>query len=234
MLDIENVNTFYGKFHILKDVSLSVQRGELIAILGANGHGKSTLMKTICGLIRPAKGRITFDGCEISEKVPMHKIVEMGLVYIPEERHLFQDLTVRENLLLGAYISRGRKEISRRYDLVYSLFPRLKERHHQIAATLSGGERQMLAIGRGLMAKAKLMEIDEPSMGLSPILKKEVFKKIEEINKKRGVTIMLVEQEVEATLAISNRGYVMRDGRIVLGEECRKLSIDIIQKQYLL
>jgi branched-chain amino acid transport system ATP-binding protein len=233
MLEVENVNTFYGKFHVLKDISLSLRDGEFVAVLGANGHGKSTLMKTICGLVPPSTGVIKFDGFPIHQKVPMHKIVEMGLVYVPEERNLFHDLTVKENLLLGAYISRARKDIEQSYKMVFSLFPVLEARHNQIASTLSGGERQMLAIGRGLMSKARLMEIDEPSMGLAPILKIEVFKKIKEINKQQGLTIMLVEQEVESTLAISDRGFVMKDGRIVLEDESRNLSLDIIQKQYL-
>lgn len=233
MLEVKNLNTFYGDFHVLKDISLSVGDGEFVAVLGANGHGKSTLMKSICGLVPPATGVIKFYGFPIHEKVPMHKIVEMGLVYVPEERNLFHDLTVKENLLLGAYIHRARKQIEQSYKMVFSLFPVLEARHDQIASTLSGGERQMLAIGRGLMSRAKLMEIDEPSMGLAPILKTEVFKKIKEINQEQGLTIILVEQEVESTLAISDRGFVMKNGKIVFEDDSRNLSLDLIQRQYL-
>lgn len=232
MLDVSQINTFYGKFHALKDISFRVDNGELVVFLGANGHGKSTLLKTICGLIPSTTGYIKFHETLISN-LPMHKIVEIGVVYIPEEKNLFPDLTVRENLLLGAYNSRARKEKEKSFQFVFGLFPRLEERKHQIASTLSGGERQMLAIGRGLMSNAKLMAIDEPSVGLAPIIKTEVFQKIKEINQEQGLTIILVEQEVESSLAISRKGFVMKDGRIVLENQSKDLSIEIIQKQYL-
>ena len=232
MLEVHQVNAFYGKFHALKDISFRVGEGEVAVFLGANGHGKSTLLKTICGLIPASTGHIRFHGATISH-LPMHKIVEAGVVYIPEEKHLFPDLTVRENLLLGAYNKRARREREKSYQFVYGLFPRLEERQHQVASTLSGGERQMLAIGRGLMSHAKLMAIDEPSVGLAPIVKVEVFHKIKEINQQQGLTIMLVEQEVESSLAISRKGFVMKDGRIVLEDESKNLTIDLIQKQYL-
>jgi branched-chain amino acid transport system ATP-binding protein len=232
MLDVNQINTFYGKFHALKDISFRVEDGELVVFLGANGHGKSTLLKTICGLIPSTTGHIKFHEILIS-KLPMHKIVEMGVVYIPEEKHLFPDLTVKENLLLGAYNSRARKEKEKSFQFVFGLFPRLEERQHQIALTLSGGERQMLAIGRGLMSNAKLMAIDEPSVGLAPIIKTEVFQKIKEINQEQGLTTILVEQEVESSLAISRKGFVMKDGRIVLEDDSKNLTIELIQKQYL-
>lgn len=232
MLDVSRINTFYGKFHALKDISFRVEEGKLVVFLGANGHGKSTLLKTICGLIPTTTGHIKFNG-NILNHFPIHKIVEMGVVYIPEEKHLFPDLTVKENLLLGAYNRRARKEKEKRYQFVFTFFPRLEERQHQIASTLSGGERQMLAIGRGLMSNAKLMAIDEPSVGLAPIVKVEVFQKIKEINQNQGLTIILVEQEVESSLAISQKGFVMKDGRIVLENESKNLSIELIQKQYL-
>ena len=232
MLDVNQINAFYGKFHALKDISFRIEDGELVVFLGANGHGKSTLLKTICGLIPSSTGYIKFNGTTINN-LPMHKIVEMGVVYIPEEKHLFPDLTVKENLLLGAYNRRARKEKEKAYQFVFGLFPRLEERQRQIASTLSGGERQMLAIGRGLMSNAKLMAIDEPSVGLAPIVKIEVFQKIKEINQQQGLTIILVEQEVESSLAISRKGFVMKDGRIVLEDESRNLSIELIQKQYL-
>lgn len=232
MLDVNQINTFYGKFHALKDISFRVEEGELVVFLGANGHGKSTLLKTICGLIPPATGTIKFHEMMISN-LSIHKIVEMGVVYIPEEKHLFPDLTVKENLLLGAYNRRARKDKGKSYQFVFGLFPRLAERQQQIASTLSGGERQMLAIGRGLMSNAKLMAIDEPSVGLAPIVKIEVFQKIKEINQQQGLTVILVEQEVESSLAISRKGFVMKDGRIVLENDSKNLSIELIQKQYL-
>jgi branched-chain amino acid transport system ATP-binding protein len=232
MLEVHNINTYYGRFHALKDISFMIREGEFVVFLGANGHGKSTLLKTVCGLIPSSTGYIKFNGVEIS-RLPMHKIVEMGVVYIPEEKHLFPDLTVRENLLLGAYNARARKEKEKNYKLIFVLFPRLEERQNQIASTLSGGERQMLAIGRGLMSHAKLMGIDEPSMGLAPKLKMEVFEKIKEINKQQGLTLLLVEQEVESSLMISDKGYIMKDGRIVYEDESKNLTIDLIQKQYL-
>jgi len=232
MLQVERVNTFYGKIHALKDISLTVKEGEIVAVLGANGHGKSTLLKTVCGLLPPNSGDILFCGTRINN-LPMHKVVKMGIVYVPEEKNLFQDLTVKENLLLGAYNSRARKDREKNLNTVMELFPRLGEREHQIVATLSGGERQMLAMGRGLMSSARLILIDEPSVGLAPSLKADVFKKIREINRERRITVILVEQEVASTLAISDRGYVMKDGRIVYEDESSNISIEIIQKLYL-
>lgn len=232
MLEVHDINTYYGKFHALKDVSFTVQEGKFAVFLGANGHGKSTLLKTVCGLVPSSTGYIKFGGIKI-DHLPMHKIVEMGIVYIPEEKHLFPDLTVKENLLLGAYNPRARKYKEKNYKLVFELFPRLEERQNQVALTLSGGERQMLALGRGLMSHAKLMGIDEPSMGLAPKLKIEVFEKIGEINKQQGLTLLLVEQEVESSLMISDKGYIMKDGRIVHEDESKNLTIDLIQKQYL-
>lgn len=232
MLEVHEINTFYGEVHALKDVSFTVEDGEVVAFLGANGHGKSTLLKTVCGLLSPSTGHIEFNGRRINN-LPTHKIVESGIVYVPEEKHLFPDLTVKENLLMGAYIARARKEREKNCEMIFELFPVLEKRQNQIASTLSGGERQMLTIGRGLMSSAQLMAIDEPSVGLAPRLKVEVFDKIKEINEQQGLTIILVEQEVESTLAISDRGYVMRDGRIVFEDKSNNLSIDVIQKQYL-
>jgi branched-chain amino acid transport system ATP-binding protein len=232
MLNVKDINVYYGEVHALRAISFSLQEGEIVAFLGANGHGKSTLLKSICGLLKPAGGRVEFMGRRI-DHLPMHKIVELGVVYVPEEKHLFPDLTVEENLLLGAYNSRARKQKEENYQFVYNLFPRLNERRKQVASTLSGGERQMLALGRGLMSSAKLIAIDEPSVGLAPIIKKEVFAKIKEINQRQELTVIIVEQEVESTLAISDRGYIMKDGRIVHEDVSKNLSIDIIQKQYL-
>jgi len=232
MLEVNRINTFYGRIHALKEVSFLAREGEVVAVLGANGHGKSTLLKTICGLLTPLSGEIHFNGQRLNH-LPMHRIVELGMVYVPEEKNLFLDLTVRENLLLGAYNSRARKEKEKSFQMVFELFPRLEERQNQVASTLSGGERQMLAMGRGLMASARLISVDEPSVGLAPRLKLEVFSKIKEINKERGLTVILVEQEVESTLTISDRGYIMKDGRIVHEDLSRNLSIETIQKQYL-
>lgn len=232
MLDVAHIDTYYGKIQAIKDISFSVREREVVVVLGANGHGKSTLLKTICGLLPPASGTIELNGKRI-DHLPMHRIVGLGVVYVPEENNLFQDLTVWENLLLGAYNSNARKDKEKNAQMVFELFPRLRERRNQIASTLSGGERKMLAMGRGLMSSAKLFSVDEPSVGLAPLVKMEVFKKIKEINQERGLTVILVEQEVESTLAISDRGYVMRDGRIVYEDLSQNLSIDIIQKQYL-
>lgn len=233
MLDIKSIDTYYGDFHVLKEISFFVRKKEIVVLLGANGHGKSTILKTVCGLISPSSGVIELNGTPI-QGLPIYKIVDMGLVYVPEERHLFPDLTVNENLLLGAYIPRARKVKDKNFRMVFELFPRLQERKDQIASTLSGGERQMLALGRGLMSSAQLMAIDEPSVGLAPILKKGVFDKIKEINEQQDLTIILVEQDVESSLAISSRGYVIKDGKIVYDDEAGELSVDIIQKQYLM
>ena len=232
MLEVKNINTFYGEVQVLWNVSFRVTQGRIVAFLGANGHGKSTMLKTLCGMLKPRSGSILFKGKPI-DHLPIYRIVELGLVYVPEEKHLFPDLTVEENLVLGAYNKRARKESEKNYRFVYELFPRLYERKKQIASTLSGGERQMLAIGRGLMSSAELIAIDEPSVGLAPRLKLEVFHKVQEINQQQGLTVLLVEQEVESTLAVSHHGYVMKDGRIVYEDEGKNLSIEVIQKQYL-
>lgn len=214
MLEVEKINASYDQFQVLHDVSIKVNDGEFVAVYGPNGHGKSALLKTICGLLPPYSGTITFDGRRI-EKLPPRKIVEMGLVYIAEDRHLFPQMTVMENLKLGAYNPRARKKESENLNYVFHLFPRLKEREKQLAQTLSGGEARMLAIGRGLMSNAKFLAIDEPSLGLSPLLRTEVFEKISEINKK-GVSILLVEQDVAETTGLADRIYLLEDGRIVL------------------
>jgi len=232
MLKVNNINTFYGQFQALHNVSFKIKDGELAVFLGSNGHGKSTLLKTICGLLSPFSGQIEFNG-HLINKLKIHNIVKLGIVYVPEEGHLFPELTVKENLLMGAYNRRARKDRYRNEQLVYSIFTRLEERKHQLASTLSGGERQMLAMGRGLMASATLMAIDEPSMGLAPILKKSVFKKIKQINDEEGLTIILVEQEVEASLDISDKAFVLREGKIVLSEDSSKICIETIQKHYL-
>jgi len=215
MLSVNHIDSYYGEYRALRDISLSVSEGELALIFGPNGHGKSTLLKTISGLIRPTRGTICYGDVEI-HRLPIDRIVEMGLVLIPEERHLFTEMTVIDNLKLGAYNSRAWPNLRENLDFVSVLFPRLAERKKQIVSTLSGGELRMLAIGRGLMAGAKFVAVDEPSLGLSPILTQEVFKKIEEINL-NGITILLVEQNMKETAQLARRIYLMEDGQITFG-----------------
>ena len=213
MLSVDKINSFYGEFRVLYDVSLQVNDGELVVAFGPNGHGKSTLLKTICGLHPPASGTITFDGNETTG-LPALKLVEMGVVYIAEDRHLFPQMTVLENLKLGAYNTNARSKEAESLDYVLELFPRLKERMKKQAQTLSGGEARMLAIGRGLMSNAKFLAIDEPSLGLAPNLRAEVFKKISDINK-GGITVLMVEQDVTEASEYADRIYLVEDGRIV-------------------
>jgi len=232
MLEINKVNTFYGEFQVLKDVSLKVNDGELVVLFGPNGHGKSTLLKTICGLLTPASGSIKFNGEEIT-KLPTQKIVEMGLVYIAEARHLFPEMTVLENLKLGAYNANARRKEAENLDYVFQLFPRLKGWRNRLASTLSGGEARMLAIGRGLMSSAKFLAIDEPSFGLAPHLRIDVFKKIGEV-KKSGVSILLVEQAIAEATELADRVYLMEDGRIVFeGDKEEALSNKTVREAFL-
>ena len=215
MLEVHQINSFYGDFQVLKDVSLKTEDGELVLLFGPNGHGKSTLLKTICGLITPSSGYIKFNE-SILNKLSTQDIVEMGIVYIAEERHLFPEMTVLENLKLGAYNRNARKKESEKLDYVFHLFPRLKDWRYRIASTLSGGEARMLAIGRGLMSAAKFLAMDEPSFGLAPNLRVDVFDKIGEINES-GTSIILVEQNsTQATdLLHIDKIYLLEDGRIV-------------------
>ncbi len=213
MLELENVNTFYGQFHAIREVSLKIDQGDFFLVVGPNGHGKSTLLKTICGLLRPTSGQIIFNGEEIN-KLPTDKIVEMGLVYVAEERHLFPQLTVLDNLKLGAYNVHARSKEKESIDYVFQLFPQLKILKDRYAANLSGGEGRMLTVGRGIMSCAKLLAIDEPSFGLAPILRNEVFEKINEINSD-GMTILLVEQNVNQVVKFADRVCLIEDGHIV-------------------
>lgn len=213
MLEVDKISTYYGEFQALKEVSLNVQEGELVVVFGPNGHGKSTLLKTICGLLTPASGCVKFDGEQISG-MPTERIVEMGMVYIAEDRHLFPDMTVLGNLKLGAYAPHARLKEAENLDYVFQLFPRLKEFRNRNALTLSGGEARMLAIGRGLMSAARFLAIDEPSLGLAPIIRREVFRTIKEINE-AGISVLLVEQSVAQISEMADRTYLMEDGRIV-------------------
>ena len=230
MLDIKDIHTYYGHIHALKGISIEVQQGEVVTLIGSNGAGKSTTLKTISGLIHPATGEITLNGQRISG-MPAHEIVGLGVVQSPEGRRVFPRMSVLENLEMGAF-SKGKVD-SADLDRVFELFPRLKERVAQKAGTLSGGEQQMLAIGRALMAHPTLLLLDEPSMGLSPILVEAIFAIIKEINS-QGTTVLLVEQNALMALAVAHRGYVLQTGSIVLSDNAASLmQNDMVRKAYL-
>ena len=232
MLEIKDLNVFYGAIHALKGISLTVEEGELVSLIGANGAGKTTTLHTISGLLTAASGSITLDGKDL-QKVAPNKIISMGLAHMPEGRHVFSRMTVEENLRMGAYIIKDQKKISENLESVYAHFPRLKERSRQLAGTLSGGEQQMLATGRALMTDPKIVLMDEPSMGLSPLLVKEIFSIIEELHKS-GITILLVEQNAKMALAVADRAYVLETGKISLSGTGKELSeSESIRKAYL-
>ena len=214
MLKVEGIDVFYGELQVLWNVSFNVDEHEILVLLGANGAGKSTTIKTISSLITPKKGGISLNGIQLNH-MPPYKIIELGIVHVPEGRRLFPDMRVDENLIMGSLSAESKIRRWETIDYVYELFPRLKERRKQPAGTLSGGEQQMLAIGRGLMSLPKLLMLDEPSLGLAPILVQDIFNMIKEINK-RGVTILLVEQNVRLSLKLCNRAYVLENGRITL------------------
>ena len=214
MLDILNIDVFYGDVQVIWGVSFSVKKGEVVALIGANGAGKSTILKTVSGLLRPRKGEIRFDGNPIHTVEPF-RLVETGVVHVPEARRLFVEMTVEENLDMGSLKGEAKKRREQSKETVYELFPRLRERRRQAAGTLSGGEQQMVAIGRGLMSRPALMMFDEPSLGLAPILVKEIFNVIKRI-KEEGTTVLIVEQNVKQTLAIADRAYVLETGKAVL------------------
>ncbi|KTE93456.1 High-affinity branched-chain amino acid transport ATP-binding protein LivF [bioreactor metagenome] len=231
MLKVDNINVFYGAIHAIKGISLEVNEGEIVTLIGANGAGKSTVLKTISGLLRTKTGGINFLGKDITSTLP-HKIVERGLAHVPEGRRIFLQMTVQENLEMGAY-TRPSGDIEAELEKVYVLFPRLLERRRQVAGTLSGGEQQMLAIGRALMSKPKLLMLDEPSMGLAPILVEQIFTIIQEMNK-AGTTILLVEQNAQMALSIADRAYVLETGSISISGTGRELAeSDEIRKAYL-
>jgi branched-chain amino acid transport system ATP-binding protein len=232
MLRVNAINVFYGKIQVLWDVSLTVREGEIVTLIGANGAGKTTLLNTISGLIKPASGTIEFMGQRIDGLQP-HKIVELGIAQVPEGGKLFLDMNVKENLEMGAFPLRAWREKHKEFPKVYSLFPRLKERGRQLARTLSGGERQMVAIGRGLMSKPKLCMFDEPSYGLAPLVVLEMIKVIKSLPEK-GISVLLVEQNVNLALEIADRGYVLENGRIVMeGTREELLESELIKKAYL-
>jgi len=232
MLEVNNINTFYGKMAALWDVSLKVNEGEIVALIGANGAGKTTLLNTISGLLRPASGTVEFLGKRIDGLTP-HAIVALGISHVPEGKKLFAEMSVRENLEMGAYPPQAWKEKEETFKRVYQLFPPLKERENQLARTLSGGEQQMLAMGRGLMSKPKLCMFDEPSYGLAPTLVLEVFQVIKSL-REQGITIFLIGQEVRRTLEIADRAYVLENGRMCLEGTCSELlQSEHVRKAYL-
>lgn len=232
MLEVKNLQVYYGVIQAIKGVSFNVNEGEIIALIGANGAGKTTILRTISGLISAKHGEIIYNGVDL-QKIHPHKIVSMGLAHVPEGRRVFSQLTVYENLLMGAYTRTDKNEVEETLQQIYKRFPRLMERRNQLAGTLSGGEQQMLAMGRALMSKPKIILMDEPSMGLSPILVEEVFDIIKSINQS-GTTVLLVEQNAKKALAIANRAYVLETGNIVLEGDARELmNNELVKKAYL-
>ncbi len=231
MLEVNDINVYYGSIHAIKGISFEVNEGEIISLIGANGAGKTTSLHTISGLLKSTTGSMNFMGTDLM-KTPADKIVSLGLAHVPEGRRIFQGMDVEENLDMGAY-TQPNSSIKASKEIVFDRFPRLKERRHQIAGTLSGGEQQMLAIGRALMSKPKLLMLDEPSMGLAPILVDEIFDIIKTLNKS-GTTILLVEQNAQMALSIADRGYVLETGKIVLADDAKNLlNNDQIRKAYL-
>ena len=232
MLTINDINVFYGAIHAIKGVSLEVNEGEIVTLIGANGAGKSTILRTISGLLKPKTGSIQFEGQEIAG-MPAHEIVKTGISQVPEGRRIFAEMSVLENLELGAFTRKDKDGIKADMELVFEHFPRLKERIGQLAGTLSGGEQQMRAMGRALMSRPRLLLLDEPSMGLAPLLIKEIFAIIQDINK-TGTTVLLVEQNANMALSIAHRAYVLETGRITLSGDAKELAAsDEVRKAYL-
>jgi branched-chain amino acid transport system ATP-binding protein len=237
MLKIKNINTYYGQVHVLKNVSLHLTAGEIVTLIGANGAGKTTLLNSLSGIISPRSGQIIFDGVPING-LAAHQIVKMGISQVPEGRQVFKPLSVEDNLELGAYLQyktrAGKSAAKETNEMIYALFPILRERRKQLAGTLSGGELQMLSIGRALMAKPKLLLLDEPSMGLAPIVAQEIFQVIENLTREAKTTILLVEQNAQAALKLANRGYVLETGRLILeGTAADLLQNKEVQRAYL-
>ncbi len=232
MLEVKDLHVHYGVIEAIKGIDFEVNKGEVIALIGANGAGKTTILHTVSGLISPSQGTVTFEGADIT-KVPGHKIVSMGMAHVPEGRRVFAQLSVLQNLKLGAYTRSDKREVEESLEAVYKHFPRLAERKNQLAGTLSGGEQQMLAMGRALMSKPDIILMDEPSMGLSPIFVNEIFDIIKEVSA-QGTTVLLVEQNAKKALSIANRAYVLETGKIVLEGDAKELmNNEAIKKAYL-
>jgi len=237
MLKIKNINTYYGQVHALKNVSLHLNAGEIVTLIGANGAGKTTVLNSLSAITPPKNGEIVFDGSDITSLSP-DRIVDLGISQVPEGRQIFKPLSVEDNLELGAYLRYRRREgrgtIKKDVENIFSLFPRLRERRKQMAGTLSGGEQQMLAIGRALMTKPRLLLLDEPSMGLAPLVVREIFGVIEKLRGEKGTTVLLVEQNAKAALAIADRGYVLETGKVLLEEKASELLENKeVQRAYL-
>ena len=224
MLEVNDIKVYYGMIQAIKGVSFHVDEGEVIALIGANGAGKTTILHTVSGLLTPKEGTITFEGQDLV-KIPGHKIVSMGMAHVPEGRRVFAQLSVLQNLMMGAYTRKDKEEITQTLETVFDRFPRLKERQNQMAGTLSGGEQQMLAVARALMSHPKLMMMDEPSLGLAPLIVQDIFNIIKEINK-QGVTILLIEQNASMALSIADRGYVLETGKIIMEGKGKELLVD--------
>jgi len=232
MLEVDNIHTYYGNIQALKGISLTVEEGEIVTLIGANGAGKTTTLRTICGLLKPRQGKVYLEGEDLTD-CKAHEIVYKGVAMVPEGRGVFAKLTVSENLEMGAYSRNDRAGIAQDMEYVFTLFPRLKERRKQVAGTLSGGEQQMLATARAMMARPRLLLMDEPSMGLAPVLVEDVFDRMVEINRE-GTTILLVEQNANMALQFASRGYVLQTGEIVLSDTCEGLRQNqMVQKAYL-
>ena len=232
ILKVENLNVYYGMIQALRGISFEVNRGEIVSLIGANGAGKTTTLHTITGLIRPKEGNVLYKGEDIT-RVPAHKIVSMGMVHVPEGRRIFQGLSVYENLLMGAYSRKDKAEVAENMERVFAQFPRLAERKSQLAGTLSGGEQQMLAMGRALLSNPELIVLDEPSMGLSPLLVSEVFEIVNSF-REAGKTVLLVEQNAKKALAVSDRAYVLENGVITMSGDAKALADDErVRKAYL-
>jgi branched-chain amino acid transport system ATP-binding protein len=233
MLKIDDIKTYYGNIQALKGISLEIGAGEIICLIGANGAGKSTTLMSICGVVPPRAGRIFFEDCEIQD-LPTNRIVELGIVQVPEGRRIFPYLTVAENLDMGAFLRKDKAAIAQDLDYIYALFPILAKRRHQAGGTLSGGEQQMLAISRALMARPRLLLLDEPSLGLAPLVVKQIFEIIAKINRENNTTIFLVEQNANLALQVAHRGYVMETGRITLTDSATNLlANEDVKKAYL-
>jgi len=233
MLELKNIDAFYGNIQALRDVSIKVGEGEIITLIGANGAGKSTTLMTICGMVPPRRGEVLFEGRVLNDVSP-EKIVQLGISQVPEGRLIFPDLTVQENLDMGAFLRSDKDGVNRDLDQVFGLFPILLERRKQLGGTLSGGEQQMLAISRALMARPKVLLLDEPSLGLAPLIIRQIFDIIKQINRESNTTIFLVEQNANQALKVAHRGYVMENGRITLEDACDKLlANDAVKKAYL-